>query len=153
MTSFAKSLTQQISRISKIWSNLEEKSGQILIPESTKFELVKFPHGFDPEIQEKYGSWQKIMEKIISEIEDKNFDVALLGCGGYSLLLAAQIKKMGKSAIHLGGATQILFGIRGSRWENKTWFRENINDYWTHPLIEDKPGETAMKNCENGCYW
>lgn len=60
---------------------------------------------------------------------------------------------MGKSAIHLGGATQILFGIRGSRWEDKSWFSENLNDYWAYPLDEDKPEEKAMKNCENACYW
>lgn len=97
----------------------------------------------------------------MAEIEEKNFDLALLGCGGYSLLLGAKIKKMGKLAIHLGGATQILCGIRGSRWENKPWFIENLNDYWTHPLTEDKPGEKAMQNratlmhklSEIACYW
>lgn len=153
VTSFAQTMTQQISNISKVWMNFQKKTGQILIPESASFEVVKFPYGFDPEVQQKYGSWQKIMEMMTAEISAKNFDVAILGCGAYSLLLADRIKKSGKSAIHLGGSTQILFGIRGSRWEDKSWFLENLNDYWTYPLDEDKPQEKAMKNCENACYW
>jgi hypothetical protein len=33
------------------------------------------------------------------------------------LPLAAAIKAMGRPALHLGGALQLLFGIRGRRWE------------------------------------
>ncbi len=153
VTSFAESVTQQIPKISNIWRKYEDKNGQTLIPESTKFTAVKFPYGFASNIKEKYGSWENILAIVMAEIEQKNFDVALLGCGGYSLLLGAKIKKMGKSAIHMGGSTQILFGIRGTRWEDKPWFLENLNDYWTYPLAEDKPEEKAMVNCENACYW
>lgn len=153
VTSFAETLTKQIPKLSNVWMKYEDKNGQALIPKSTKFTVVKFPYGFDPNIQEKYGSWENVIATVMAKIEQQNFDIALLGCGGYSLLLGAKIKKMGKSAIHLGGATQILFGIRGSRWEDKPWFIENLNDYWTYPLAGDKPQEKAMENCEDACYW
>ncbi|MGD1703989.1 hypothetical protein [Dapis sp. BLCC M229] len=153
VTSFAETLTKQIPKLSNVWMKYEKKNGQPLIPESTKFTAVKFPYGFDSHIREKYASWENILATVMAEIEQQNFDIALLGCGGYSLLLGAKIKKMGKSVIHLGGATQILFGIRGSRWEEKPWFLENLNDYWTYPLTEDRPGEKEMENCENACYW
>ncbi|NES07418.1 MAG: hypothetical protein F6K22_34275 [Okeania sp. SIO2F4] len=161
VTSFAETLTKQIPKLSNVWIKYEDKNGQTLIPKSTKFTIVKFPYGFDPEIQEKYGSWENILATVMAEIKQQNFDIALLGCGGYSLLLGTKIKKMGKLAIHLGGATQILFGIRGSRWEEKPWFLENINDYWTYPLAEDKPGKKAMENRARlihkpndlACYW
>ena len=52
------------------------------------------------------------MEERIGKID---FDVALLGCGAYGLPFAASIKRMGKKAVHLGVATQILFGIKGKR--------------------------------------
>ena len=45
------------------------------------------------------------------------FDVAIIGCGAYGMPLAAMLKQAGKQAIHLGGATQLLFGIKGKRWE------------------------------------
>jgi len=148
VTPFAKTLTEQMPKLSNVWMKYEQKNGQILIPKSTKFTVVKFPYGFDPEIQQKYGSWENLIVQVSTEIEKYNFDVALLGCGGYSLILGAKIKKMGKSAIHLGGATQVLFGIRGSRWEQIPWFLENLNDYWTYPLAEDKPGAKVIQNRE-----
>lgn len=42
-----------------------------------------------------------------------NFDTAIIGCGAYGMPLAAQIKNAGRQAIHLGGAVQLLFGIKG----------------------------------------
>ena len=37
--------------------------------------------------------------------------------------LAAFIKSIGKKAVHLGGSTQILFGIKGERWDERDFFR------------------------------
>ena len=33
------------------------------------------------------------------------------------MLLAAHVKRLGKRAVHLRGATQILFSIKGKHWE------------------------------------
>ena len=49
------------------------------------------------------------MEDGIAEID---FEVALIGCGAYGLPLAAHVKRLGKKAVHLGGATQNLV------WDN-----------------------------------
>ena len=61
------------------------------------------------------------------------FDVAIIGCGAYGFPLANEIKKMGKVAIHLAGATQLMFGIVGKRWEEEyiySDFKRNvINPY------------------------
>ena len=153
VTPFVNTISQQIGKIDLIWKNYEEKHGQALIPESTSFETVKFPYAFDTQVQKKYDSWQNVMKFITDEIESKDFDVTVLGCGGYSLPLVAKIKKMGRSAIHLGGDTQLLFGIKGNRWKTLAWFRELMNDYWISPLDEDKPEKEAMKNCEQASYW
>ena len=57
-----------------------------------------------------------------------SFDVAIIGCGAYGMPLGAMLKDAGKTVIHLGGVTQILFGIKGKRWdENKT--SELYNQY------------------------
>ena len=47
------------------------------------------------------------------------FDVSIVGCGAYGFPLANEIKKKGKVAIHLTGATQLMFGIVGKRWEEE----------------------------------
>jgi hypothetical protein len=54
---------------------------------------------------------------------------------------------MGKSAIHLGGEMQLLFGIKGKRWENSNIY----NSAWTRPDPEDTP--INANSIEDGCYW
>jgi len=65
--------------------------------------------------------------------------------------LAGYIKSLGKKAVHLGGATQILFGIKGKRWEERSDFKQLFNKYWIRPLETEKP--INYKKIEGGCYW
>lgn len=104
----------------------------------------------------------KYMEDRISQID---FDVCILGCGAYGLPLAAHVKRMGKQAIHLGGGTQLLFGILGKRWVEQYGevlhycpgvdidvdYRKLFNEHWCYSLDEDKPQNADA--VENGCYW
>ena len=62
---------------------------------------------------ERFATWFDALDWMKKECEKIDFDVAIIGCGAYGYPLASEIKKMGKVAIHLGGATQILFGILG----------------------------------------
>ena len=87
---------------------------------------------------------------MITDIQKLNFDIAIIGCGAYGFPLAAAVKRMGKQAIHLGGATQLLFGIRGNRWENSE-LRRFFNEYWVKPGIDEIPSHAGK--IENGCYW
>ena len=65
----------------------------------------------------EYVTWFDALESMRAQIADKDFDVALIGAGAYGLPLAAFVKDLGRKTLHLGGVTQILFGIIGSRWE------------------------------------
>lgn len=65
----------------------------------------------------RFETWFDALEFMKSEIDKKDYDICLLGCGAYGLPLAAHIKRSGKKAVHLGGSLQLLFGIRGARWE------------------------------------
>ena len=67
------------------------------------------------------------------------------------MLLAAEAKKMGKAGIHLGGSTQILFGIKGQRWREIKEFQPFFNEYWTDPLVSEKPEKRNL--VEGACYW
>ena len=111
-----------------------------------------------------FNNWFEALEYMENEIYKIDFDICIIGCGAYGLPLAAYIKRMGKKAIHLGGGTQLLFGIRGKRWENKNYGMEyNIpglfqksysslfNKNWIKPLSVDTP-RTANK-IDGACYW
>ena len=95
----------------------------------------------------EYASWFEALEDMYTKIREIDFDVAILGCGAYGMPLALRIKNDGKIAIHMGGATQMLFGVYGKRWENS----ELINEHWIRPSIKEKA--TNADNVEKGCYW
>lgn len=100
---------------------------------------------------EGYADWFDAYNQMLEQCRNLDFDVAIIGCGAYGFPLGAEIKKMGKIAIHLGGVTQLLFGIRGRRWDSYGGIYESmINDSWTRP--SNREITTIMKEIENGCY-
>lgn len=123
---------------------------QALLPE---FELITFKAvqtiagNKDP----RFETWFDALEYMKEEIKKIDFDVALLGCGAYGLPLSVEIKKMGRQAIYLGGSLQLLFGIKGARWESHPVISKLFNPYWVYPNAEDIP-KNAEK-VEGGCYW
>jgi leucyl aminopeptidase (aminopeptidase T) len=83
--------------------------------------------------------------------EDSTIRYALVGIGAISLLLVAELKRRGLVAIHTGGGTQIMFGIKGRRWDNHSVISKFYNHTWTRPSLDEIPTE-AMK-IEGACYW
>lgn len=98
-----------------------------------------------------FRSWFEALEWMEGEIDKREFDIALIGCGAYGFPLAAYVKKKGKKAIHLGGSLQLLFGIIGKRWEEMPSYAGMINSAWVRPGEETKPRNAAQ--VEGGCYW
>jgi hypothetical protein len=102
-----------------------------------------------------HKNWVETFEIMCNDISKLDFDVALLGCGGYGLPLCHYIKTtLGKSAIYVGGGLQLLFGVMGKRWEtNEMWKRiiaENDTKFVKPSQAEQIPNQT---NIEGGCYW
>ena len=103
------------------------------------------------ESDSRFETWFEALEYMFDEAMKKQFDIAIIGCGAYGFPLAAKLKKAGKQVIHMGGATQILFGIKGRRWMDNPRSEIKFNDAWTFPNENETP-----KNCdvvENHCYW
>ena len=103
---------------------------------------------------ERFATWFEALDYMFNEAMKKDFDVAIIGCGAYGFPLATKIKQAGKIAVHMGGSTQILFGIKGKRWEimgmsDERWKKLLDNPAWVRP--EEKP--EGFKTIENGCYW
>jgi hypothetical protein len=103
------------------------------------------------EEKSKFRNWFEALEHMKNQMDVVDYDVAIIGCGAYGLSLGAHAKRMGKQAIHMGGATQILFGIKGARWDNHPIISKLYNEHWVRPLDDETPGK---KNAvEDGCYW
>ena len=99
----------------------------------------------------EFKNWFEALGYMQSKIEEIDFDIAIIGCGAYGLPLGAYIKKIGKKAVHLGGATQILFGIKGKRWDHHEVISALFNPYWAKPNTQETPRN--HKVVEEGCYW
>jgi len=102
-----------------------------------------------------HNDWYETYQVMCNDIKDLDFDIALLGCGGYGLPLCDFIyKKMKKSAIYVGGGLQLLFGVMGNRWENNPMWKKIISENGSKFI---KPsGDEIIKNSnmiENSCYW
>ncbi|MFT4203276.1 MAG: hypothetical protein QM610_05125 [Chitinophagaceae bacterium] len=104
----------------------------------------------------RFGSWFQALDWMKDEIDQRDYDIALVGCGAYGFPLAAHVKRQGKKAVHLGGALQLLFGIRGKRWEDANYndqynYAQFMNEYWVKPGDDLKPHNACA--VEGGCYW
>ncbi len=99
----------------------------------------------------EFKSWFDALNKMQNDIAKLDFDIAIVAAGAYGLPLASFIKDMGKKAIHLGGATQMLFGVYGTRWEQNPDFESIINENWIKPLEEEKPKSADLLGTSS--YW
>jgi hypothetical protein len=98
-----------------------------------------------------YADWAEALSDLERQVSERNFDVALLGCGAYGLPLGAAIKRDGRQAIHLGGSLQLMFGIRGRRWDDMACFQHFFNDAWVRPSAAETP--QRANSVDAGCYW
>jgi len=138
---FEESIKNNYSNREKLFQNLN------VLP---KFDLktIKAEQNLSNTNSNYFESIKRMQDKISSI----DFDIAIVGCGASGLPISSFIKKeLHRTAIHMGGATQILFGIIGRRWEAYPQIRKLINEYWTRPLPEEIP-KSAM-SVEGGCYW
>ncbi|MDO4763882.1 MAG: hypothetical protein Q4A00_05820 [Flavobacteriaceae bacterium] len=100
----------------------------------------------------EFKTWFDALESMKEQIDNIDFDIAIIGCGAYGFPLASYIKDIGKQAIHLGGVTQLLFGIKGKRWEAWSHYQELRADNGKN-WIRAKEIPADYKKVEGGCYW
>lgn len=100
-----------------------------------------------------FASWFDALEYMCDAMTSMDFDVAIIGAGAYGLPLGAFAKRLGRQAVHMGGSTQLLFGVIGRRWEVE--YAETIvplvNEHWCRPSQEERPANAT--DVEDACYW
>jgi len=98
--------------------------------------------------------WQDNYDNLcrqVNAIRD-SYDIALVSCGGYGMVICNYMLSQGKSSIYVGGCLQLFFGIMGSRWEKNKDLNKIINkEHWIRPSETEKPRN--FKAIEGGCYW
>jgi len=103
-----------------------------------------------------YADWFAALDEMKIQMDKVDYDICLIGCGAYGFPLATHAKRSGKKAVHMGGSLQLLFGIKGKRWENPNYneqynYAKLMNEHWIRPSKTEKP-KNAEK-VEGGCYW
>ena len=137
---FSDTVKEQAKKYNKIWNGAS--IGEVLTVRSPYSEALT---GEPP------TRWASKLNKMIDEIRELDFDFATVGCGGLSLSVCRFIKSMGKPCVHLGGGNQLLFGIKGKRWDDHELLSKFYNEHWIRPLAHEVPKNNTL--VEGGCYW
>lgn len=139
---FAKDIESQYQKRELLFPNSE------ILPEFTLTTIEAVQTSGDA-LDSRYQTWFDALDAMKMEIHTKDFDVALVGAGAYGTPLCLFIKSLGKQALQSGGATQLLFGIIGKRWEEREPIKSYLNEHWIRPSVQPE----GYKNIEKGCYW
>ena len=142
---FVPSIKCQLRRAQVLFSNPE-----ILPPFKTKF--VHMPQALGGRTPHK--SYMETLSYVKTQIDDVGpFDVAIIAAGAYSMPLALYCKvKHSATAIAMGGGSQLLFGLKGKRWNTHPILSKLYNKNWIYPLEEDTP-QNAKHIELGGPYW
>jgi hypothetical protein len=94
-----------------------------------------------------HRDWLDGLEQLKKAMTKQEFDIAIIGAGAWSLPLATHAKELGKIGLHLGGTLNLLFGIRGGRFEQRGFY----NEHWIRPIEKERPKNHQLM--ENSAYW
>jgi hypothetical protein len=157
VTSFTKTIQNQLDRIDplKIWSSVE--APETILPPA-RWHLIKsyFPPNVSGDHETGWlsigiTSWEMAVDHLVTEVLKTGATHVIIGCGAIGMNVAGRLRKKGLSVILLGGAVQVLFGIRGKRWQNHDVISRFWNNDWVWPVESERPPNA--NTVEGACYW
>jgi len=117
-----------------------------------ELKIVKAVQSLGAASNVSFATWFDALAYMCRQIDKEDFDIALIGAGAYGMFLGDYVKRKGKQAIHVGGALQLFFGIRGQRWDSSDTISALYNEHWTSPSDAEK--FPAQGNGDDGRqYW
>ena len=141
---FRKTILAQYARRAQLFP------GKNVLPEFASLTVVQAVQGLGGQ-DTGYASWFDALAAMEREMDAADYDVAIVGAGAYGLPLAAHARDTGHAAIQMSGATQLLFGIKGKRWDSHPIIGKLYNDAWVRP--DETEGITHKEKVEGGSYW
>jgi hypothetical protein len=142
---FEKTIRDQLANLPSLGVYPEE-SGDDLRNRARDTRILPCPQ-FAYMVPPKHPDWFGTLAELQDRMEEIDFELALIGAGAWSLPLAVHAKNMGRKAIHLGGSLQLLFGIKGTRFDSARIY----NSHWVRPRPEERPANCHLM--EKGAYW
>jgi len=152
---FAQTIKEQWQHQKSIWPNTPVWPSTLTI--------IPIQCGYSPSLQSNQTSpnawpidiqkagWDAAVHSMVAAAADSGSTLAIVGAGCLSLPIVAGLKAKGITGIHMGGATQILFGIKGRRWLSHEIISRLFNDAWVFPSANEVPDGAGR--VEGSCYW
>lgn len=136
---FAEEMKQQFDNIKKIFNHIDLSKLDLEFVESWNTIKGNEPH----------SNWCRTYELLKCRIDKTNSDIYLVSCGSYGLPICDYIKSKKKNAVYVGGLLQMLFGLRGNRWDERPFMNKYYNEHWKYPTKKPENAELV----EGSCYW
>lgn len=133
---FSRTIAHQFQRKDKVTGVKE------VLPDLS-LSIMRPPITLDPR-NKSLLSWASQFKDLVDASLEMDFDVAIVGAGGYGAPLTHAIRLTGRVAIHTAGATQLIFGIRGKRWESDPVMARYFDSSWVRPFEEDLSPEIKV---------
>lgn len=152
VNSFVDTMIKQLPKREQIWGEHFDS----LLPDAN---YLFYKTGFTPKMSganrktrwaTHVTDWRSAANDIVESVVKYRADIVLIGCGGLSMIVANELKAHNVSTVVMGGAIQVLFGIKGHRWENHPIISKFWNDSWVYPSADECP--ELCNTVENGCY-
>lgn len=90
-----------------------------------------------PSSGQTFVPWAQSFKLLRDRVLAENFDVAIIGAGAYGAPLADEIARAGRIGVHAAGALQLLFGIRGVRWDADPEMKKFYGSAWIRPSPQE----------------
>jgi len=149
VSSFTETMKSQVKKLDKIWP-------KGVLPRDVYWRWVQT--GYAPDVAKGINewpstvkSWSDAVDYVVSEVVSQGSRFALIGCGALGMPIAKALKERGVICIVMGGAIQVLFGIKGKRWEKHEFISKSWNEHWVWPSKQETPAQ--FETVEGGCYW
>jgi hypothetical protein len=149
VSSFADTACEQASRSYAVWNGRAVLPKATYLPVQTRYS-PRLAQG-RAEWPDTMKSWETAVTDVVNRVIEQNAEIVLIGCGGLGMVIGQELRIRGKVCIVMGGAIQVLFGIKGRRWQNHSIISTFWNDAWVWPRLEDTPA--GAEEVEGGCYW
>lgn len=145
---FADTIRAQYQKRGELFTNAP--GGVNTLPELASLTVIPAVQGLAGQ-KTGYDTWFDALTAMEKQMDACDYEVAIIGAGAYGLPLAAHARDTGHVAIQMSGATQLLFGIKGRRWDTHPQISKLYNPAWVRPAPAEQPANKQA--VEGGSYW